>query len=241
MLDLDNFKYVNDAFGHRAGDELLRSVGSLLPRRSREGEVLARLGGDEFAVLLPAARRSDAAARTAIRLLEALRGHVLPIDGRPIGVTASIGIACFGDDGRSGEELLADADRAMYLAKDGGRDRAMTVTRRRPRAARRDAASAGSTGSARRSSATCSSSTASRSWTCAAARSPSTSCCCGWSGDDELVAPGAFLGVAERLGLIHAIDRWVVAEALRLLAERPTCGSRSTSRRSRSTTASCST
>ena len=147
---------------------------------------------------------------------------MLPIDGRPLGVTASIGVAPFGGDGRTGEELLADADRAMYLAKDGGRDRAATVTATTTASGAPRRGSAGSTGSARRSSTTCSSSTASRSWTCAAARSPSTSCCCGWpTATASRSPPAPFLGVAERLGLIHAIDRWVVDEALELLAERP--------------------
>ena len=220
MLDLDNFKYINDAFGHPAGDELLRSVASLLAESLGEGEVLARLGGDEFAVLLPGAGR-DAPNRTAIRLLETLRGHALPIDGRPLGVTASIGIAPFGGDGRTGEELLADADRAMYLAKDGGRDRAMTVT--------------ATTGRDRRADTRLGWEHRIRE---ALERDLFVLHCqpimdlrsgeisqhellLRMESDDELVAPGAFLGVAERLGLIHAIDRWVVDEALRLLAERP--------------------
>lgn len=220
MLDLDNFKWVNDAFGHRAGDELLRSVGALLGRQLGDGEVLARLGGDEFALLLPHAGASNAALM-AIRLLESLRGHVLPIDGRPIGVTASIGIASFGHEGVSGEELLADADRAMYLAKDGGRDRAIPVaaTDRKLRAETRLGWEYRIREALERDLFTLH---------CQPIMDLRTDEISQYElllrmvgPDGEPIAPGAFLGVAERLGLIHAIDRWVVAEALRMLAERP--------------------
>ena len=216
VLDLDNFKYVNDEVGHRAGDELLRSVALQLRLRLRRTDLLARLGGDEFAILLPHA--SQAAAReVATALLEGLREHVLPIDGRPISVTTSIGIACFDADGGTGDDLLEHADRAMYAAKDSGRDRAVSAAEHRNPAETRV------------------------SWEHRIREAleqelfvlhaqPILDLRTGeisqhelllrMRDGNELIPPGAFLGVAERLGLIHAIDRWVIDQAMRLLAQR---------------------
>jgi diguanylate cyclase (GGDEF)-like protein/PAS domain S-box-containing protein len=219
ILDLDGFKYVNDALGHGAGDELLRSVGRLLEERLRASDVLARLGGDEFAILLPAADENGARL-VAADLLEAFREHVVHLDGRPIGVTASIGIVCFGTETQGGLELLDEADRAMYRAKDAGRDRADYVAAgsRRARASEHD-------------------------WEhrihealeqdrfvlhsqpifdLATGEPIQHELLLRMQGPDGLIPPAAFLGVAERLGLIQAIDRRVVAEAIGLLAADPT-------------------
>ena len=117
MIDLDHFKHVNDAFGHRAGDDLLSIVGALRRRPPRD-DLLARLGGDEFALLLPHADAGGPAGRRDPG--EALRRTCPPVEGRPVRVTASIGVAHFGGDCATGEELLAYADRAMYLAKESG-------------------------------------------------------------------------------------------------------------------------
>jgi diguanylate cyclase (GGDEF)-like protein len=121
MLDLDHFKQVNDSHGHPAGDLLIREVASLLRRRSRESDVLARLGGDEFAVVLP--RCSPAEARlVAEAIATAIREHVPAAEGvEP--VTASVGVAMFGDHPRTSiASVVSEADSAMYAAKDGGRD-----------------------------------------------------------------------------------------------------------------------
>jgi diguanylate cyclase (GGDEF)-like protein/PAS domain S-box-containing protein len=220
MLDIDNFKYVNDAFGHLAGDDLLRSVALVLAMRLRETDVLARFGGDEFAIFLT---RVDQVLATEVAnsLLEALRDHVVHIDGRPINVTSSIGIACLNPSTASGDELLADADHAMYQAKDAGRDRAI----------------AGSTSGRENLGET------RLGWEhrirealerdlLVAHCQPIMDLRTGqisqhelllrMADGDKLIPPIAFLGVAERLGLIHAIDRWVVAEALRLLSAHAT-------------------
>ncbi|MEV0720017.1 GGDEF domain-containing protein [Asanoa sp. NPDC050611] len=113
LLDLDEFKQVNDTYGHHAGDHLLRVTADRLKGCVRGTDTVARLGGDEFSVLLPHASRADA-VETAHRILGALRVHVR-IHGRTVRPSASIGIATSGT--RPFEALLRDADAAMYEAK----------------------------------------------------------------------------------------------------------------------------
>jgi len=121
MLDLDDFKRVNDSHGHPAGDRMIGEIAGVLRRRSRESDVLARLGGDEFAIVLP--RCDEAQARmTAEAIAEAVRSH-RPADDAVEPITVSIGIAMFGEDPRTSlESVVSEADTAMYAAKDGGRD-----------------------------------------------------------------------------------------------------------------------
>jgi diguanylate cyclase (GGDEF)-like protein len=115
MLDLDRFKEINDTLGHSYGDRLLEQVGPRLRAHLREEDVLARLGGDEFAALLPGLSRTSALAAAA-RLLHALR-EPFTVDGLELDVDASIGIA-LGDGGSAGmDDLLRQADIAMYTAK----------------------------------------------------------------------------------------------------------------------------
>ncbi len=123
ILDLDYFKYVNDTHGHHAGDELIVGVSQRLSQRLRASDVLARLGGDEFGVLLPKADAQDA-RRVAEGLLEALRSQPVTVAGVESKVTASIGMATFGDQpGLAADQVLVNADLARYDAKEGGRDR----------------------------------------------------------------------------------------------------------------------
>ena len=124
LLDIDHFKYVNDNFGHRTGDQLLRGVASALRDMMREfsGE-LFRLGGDEFAVHLPGALRKDA-IDVAERALQTVQQYRLQASGRGISnVSTSIGIALYPFHGASVSELMSNADIAMYQAKERGRDR----------------------------------------------------------------------------------------------------------------------
>ncbi len=115
LIDLDGFKEVNDALGHHAGDQVLQEVAMRLRGALRASDTVARLGGDEFAVLLPATdvNRAELAARKILHDLE----HPFVADGRPLMVSASIGIAGVPCHAASGEELLQKADSAMYLAK----------------------------------------------------------------------------------------------------------------------------
>jgi diguanylate cyclase (GGDEF)-like protein len=123
FLDLDNFKDINDTLGHRSGDELLAGVSDRLAGVLREGDTVGRLGGDEFVMLVEGTSRPDAAEMVAQRILDALEAP-FEVSGSevPLTVTASIGIAT--GDRASAEELLRDADIALYQAKGEGKRRA---------------------------------------------------------------------------------------------------------------------
>src|SRR2546421_6734607 len=118
LLDIDNFKEVNDSFGHQVGDALLRQMGARLREPIDAEHLIARLGGDEFAILLPGASAKDA-AQTAQAMLRALERPFLSEDHRPE-VTASIGIAAYPEHGAVAETLMRRADVAMYGAKRTG-------------------------------------------------------------------------------------------------------------------------
>jgi diguanylate cyclase (GGDEF)-like protein len=112
--------HVNDAFGHKAGDDLLKGVAGAVRHRIRQTDLLARIGGDEFAVLLPQTD-VDQAQVAADGIVKAMGRHVAVLGDRSIRVTASVGLAMF--DGLSAAEVLACADLAMYEAKQAGRNR----------------------------------------------------------------------------------------------------------------------
>ncbi len=121
FTDLDRFKNVNDSLGHSAGDRLLLSVASRLSAALRPGDTVARLGGDEFVVLAEGLSDENEAAAIAQRLLAAL-GEPVSVDEHRLFVSASIGVAV-SDSQTTAERLLADADAAMYRAKERGRSR----------------------------------------------------------------------------------------------------------------------
>jgi len=120
FIDLDNFKTVNDSLGHSCGDRLLRDVAERLAQRTRREDTLGRLGGDEFILVLEALRDQEDAAMVARELLQLLE-RPFEIDGSEVWVQASIGISLYPEDGHEVEELLRDADAAMYQAKHAGR------------------------------------------------------------------------------------------------------------------------
>lgn len=123
MLDLDDFKLVNDTFGHVYGDRVLVHVADLVRSTLRASDVAARYGGDEFALILPETGPEDA-ARAAGRILEALAASPFSADGRqPFPMGASIGLATHPRDGRSATELIAVADAGLYGSKDAGGNR----------------------------------------------------------------------------------------------------------------------
>ncbi len=120
FLDLDNFKSINDSLGHAAGDKLLVAVAGRLQDCLRNSDTAARLGGDEFAVLVESVVHSDEATNIADRILEVFRQPFV-IEGNEVHVGTSIGIATGSADTVGSEELLRNADLAMYLAKGRGK------------------------------------------------------------------------------------------------------------------------
>ncbi|GAA2051736.1 EAL domain-containing protein [Williamsia deligens] len=121
-IDLDGFKLVNDRFGHRAGDIVLSTVASRLHRSARHEDVVGRLGGDEFAMLVSRIDDIDGLDALARRILAAIR-EPIPMQDSLVYVSASVGIAVHPQDGSTAGELLHNADTAMYVAKQRGRDR----------------------------------------------------------------------------------------------------------------------
>src|SRR6185503_5387537 len=134
FLDMDDFKRINDSAGHGAGDQLLREVADRLSTSIRYSDtlarddpggtakgLLARLGGDEFTILLPGLGKAEDTAKVAQRILESLRTSFV-IGGNEVFISASLGISVFPQDGKTPEELLRNADTALYHAKDQGRN-----------------------------------------------------------------------------------------------------------------------
>ncbi len=121
FIDLDNFKIVNDTLGHHVGDELLRQVSERFKSVVRSGDTVARLGGDEFGVILANLARPEDAALVAAKVIEKLAAP-MQLEGHEIVVGASIGISLFPRDTDNTDELMQNADAAMYHAKDKGKN-----------------------------------------------------------------------------------------------------------------------
>jgi diguanylate cyclase len=119
--DIDNFKQINDRFGHTTGDKVLCAVAQILQANCRQTDTLARYGGEEFVVLMPETRLEQA-ARAAEKLRAAVAGQAFRADGKPILITVSFGIAEF-QAGDTAESVFQRADRALYQAKHAGRNR----------------------------------------------------------------------------------------------------------------------
>jgi diguanylate cyclase (GGDEF)-like protein len=127
-IDLDHFKSVNDGFGHAVGDQLLGVVAQRLRAAVKEGDLVARLGGDEFAVVLRNIADTDAAATVAERIAESMQ-RPISVGSDEHHVSASIGVTLFPEDGVNLDDLVRNADNAMYRAKDLGRGRYTFVER----------------------------------------------------------------------------------------------------------------
>src|SRR4051794_12615180 len=223
-LDLDDFKLINDNFGHTIGDELLKEVARRLRRVTRAGDVVARQGGDEFLILV--AGRGDArtprgqahahmcaaAGQIAEKMRDALVEPVMLGDVELV-VTASIGASVYPDDADTGEALMKHADVALYAAKDAGRD-GFQLSRPSDRAPGRELSLAGRLRhAARRDELELHYqplvSLADR-------RTIGAEALIRWNDPDRgLLAPAEFLPIAERTGLIRPITDWVVDEACR--------------------------
>jgi diguanylate cyclase (GGDEF)-like protein/PAS domain S-box-containing protein len=216
LLDLDRFKYINDTHGHKAGDEVIRAVGTALRGTVRVSDVVARLGGDEFAILLKNLDRAEA-ERIAQALLETVRVRQLPIAGRSTTMTTSIGIALFDQDVIT-ENLLVNADLAMYAAKDAGGNR-FEVSEDDGEHLSGMQARLGWVDQIRRAL-----DEDRFVLYCQPIMHLASSQVTQWElllrmvGDDgEIIPPAAFIPTAERFGMIQEIDRWVVTKAIEAL------------------------
>ncbi len=223
MIDLDHFKAVNDTFGHKAGDDLLRAIAAELRRRSRKSDVLARLSGDEFALLLP---RADVEQATylAEALVRGVRQHVATLGEKTIPMTTSIGVALLGK-GLTGAQVLAYADQAMFEAKEAGRDR-VSVYRSasgHPRYPGR-VDEAGRLRRALNEDRLLLHAQPIEDLVTGATSQYELLVRLQDSASGELLMPGAFLYVAERFDMIQEIDRWVVDQAIGLIATHAAAG-----------------
>jgi diguanylate cyclase (GGDEF)-like protein/PAS domain S-box-containing protein len=227
LLDLDGFKYINDALGHSVGDELIMRIAGVIRGTLRETDLVARIGGDEFAAILPEAD-AETAAIVAEKLRSAIRrqGIVTTSAQRQARVTTSIGVTVFdGARGLTGEDLLVEADIAMYDAKDAGRD-VVKVYRDEERS--RERINVRATWMERLRSAVADDrfrlfAQPIRSFDGSGV--PWHELLLRYEDDNgDLIPPGAFLPIAERFDLIAEIDRWVLREAVRLLHEEHAAG-----------------
>jgi len=131
LLDIDHFKNVNDTHGHRAGDHVLREGAELITSVIRDCDSAFRYGGEEFAILLPETALKQAQS-IAERLRKAVRSSTMESDGAKISITISLGVAEYNPDLANHGELIALSDKALYAAKQGGRDRTAIADERAP-------------------------------------------------------------------------------------------------------------
>jgi len=122
LVDLDGFKLVNDRFGHRMGDRVLAAVAARLRRCVRETDTVARMGGDEFVVVLSDQRNLEDSSTVAEKILSTV-AEPIPLGGQTFEIGASIGISLYPRDGATADELLRQADVAMYQVKEAGKNR----------------------------------------------------------------------------------------------------------------------
>lgn len=217
FIDLDDFKTINDTLGHDAGDELLVLVAVRIGRLLHETDTLVRHGGDEFVILAEGCRGHGAAGAGARRILRAL-SEPFVLSAREVYVSASIGVAIFPDDGRTSADLLKNADAAMYRAKSEGRNRHRFFTEEMNQSVRtrldlevglRHALDRGEFRMEFQPI-----------FAPGERRPHHAEALIRWNRPGKgLVSPGHFMDLAEEVGVIVEIDRWVLRESCRTLAD----------------------
>jgi diguanylate cyclase (GGDEF)-like protein len=223
-IDIDHFKDVNDSLGHAAGDELLAKFADVLAGSLRGDGTIARLGGDEFGVLIVGCRIEDGIG-AANRLLEKLSATVFTVAKRDVRVSASIGIASFPDNGQAADDLLARSDLAMYRAKGMGRNTIAVFTSEdelQSEMAERIMMAEQILEALREDQFEL--------WA-QPVRSTRDEATPTYElllrlvkPDGAVIMPNRIIPVAERIGLIRDIDRWVVKRGIRMLAEESAAG-----------------
>lgn len=222
-FDLDEFKTINDTFGHRAGDAVLVRIASAIGRLVRNEELFARLGGDEFAIVAPGAD-PDGAQAMAERVVKALSSLSFEFDGQRFSLTSSLGVALFPDHADSVEELVSRADAAMYQAKRSGKNCWRLYRPDLDESAHmlsqlgwneKIQAALDENRLVLHFQGVHHTSDRQISHYEALVRMIDP------DHPDELLLPGSFIPAAERTGRIVDIDRWVIRAAIRKLAEMP--------------------
>ena len=213
FIDLDRFKNINDSLGHSAGDQVLRQTAARLTSVVRNDDTVARLGGDEFVVLLPRVRDERSLAEVAIKLREELL-KPYTVEDMPLHLSPSIGIAVYPEDGDTPSALIKNADAAMYLAKEKGRNNyqfytpilnARTLDRLKLEYDLRSALEQGQFELHYQPQIDVKSDLVYGAEALVRWRHP----------DRGLVPPNQFIPIAEEIGLIIPLGAWVIAEAAR--------------------------
>jgi diguanylate cyclase (GGDEF)-like protein len=215
LIDLDEFKAVNDTYGHEAGDNLLIAVGKRLRGAIRGGDMAARLGGDEFVIALPACVNSSVPVHVAERVLAAF-GKPFEIGGHLVMVRVSVGVAVARPDDETADDLVRNADLAMYLAKKHGKarieifDQSMQVDAVTQLQRQTDLAAGIANGELRLHYQPV--------VDMLTGRSIGYEALVRWFHDGKLVPPLEFIPLAESSGLIGPLTDWVVVEACQTVA-----------------------
>ncbi|BBP05904.1 hypothetical protein TPL01_08120 [Sulfuriferula plumbiphila] len=223
FFDLDEFKYINDTFGHRAGDSMLIRVAGAVGALIRSNEVFCRLGGDEFAILMPDASEADAQS-LAERIVRAVAQIPFRFEGKNLRLTCSLGIAAYPQHADSAEQLVAHADAAMYQAKEAGKNawrsyradldtsremiQRMSWNERIGRALEEDRFILHFQGIYHTQSGTL-------------AHLEVLLRMRDETDPQQLIMPGHFIPLAEKNGQILQIDRWVLKQSIALLQAKP--------------------
>jgi len=223
FFDLDEFKYINDTFGHRAGDVILIRVAGEISNLLRRKEILCRLGGDEFAVLMPQSSEAEA-IKLAERIIRGIAQTPFRLEGQNLRLTTSLGLAIYPRHGSDAEELVTRADSAMYQAKEAGknawrvyhadRDSSREMLNRLSWQERISNALENNLMRLHFQGVYRASNLALTHLEVLVRMIDETD-------PEHLIMPGTFIPFAERNGKIVDIDRWVIRESVRILSRSP--------------------